>query len=178
MYYSKFGNTHWVVLPDTRTWMSQAIGVLFVCLGNICRSPMAEAVFRHLVAARELSGRLQIDSAGIGDWHAGNAPHPGTLRALGAHGITNYRHSARQVRRDDFQTFQYIVAMDSTNLADLQRLMREPRAEVRLLMDYAPQAGQRDVPDPYYSHRFEEVYQLVEQGCRGLLDHIIRREGL
>jgi protein-tyrosine phosphatase len=153
------------------------IRVLFVCTGNICRSPMAEAVFSHLVARAGLAGRITADSAGTGGWHAGEQPHHGTRRVLREQGI-DYAHAARQVTPADFASFDYIVALDRGHLSELRYLANRADARLALLMDFAPSANTRDVPDPYYDGRFQEVYTLVEQGCRGLLKHIVEREGL
>jgi protein-tyrosine phosphatase len=154
------------------------IKVLFVCMGNICRSPMAEAVFRHQVAEAGLAGRFAIDSAGTGGWHVGEPPHRGTLTILAARGVDPGPQRARQLTSDDFSGFDYVVAMDEENLGELRRFRRDAHAQVSLLLDHAPGLGTREVPDPYYSDGFEHVYALVEAGCRGLLDHISEREGL
>lgn len=154
------------------------IRVLFVCAGNICRSPMAEGVFRHLVEEAGLSDRIQVDSAGTGPWHVGEAAHPGTRKVLSQHGI-HYQGRARQLTRADLREFDYIVAMDHENLADIRaRADGRTGAEVRLLLDYAPQTPTREVPDPYYSGRFEAVYELVRQGAEGLLAHIREEHSL
>jgi protein-tyrosine phosphatase len=153
------------------------IRVLFVCLGNICRSPMAEAVFAHLVAQAGLSERIEVDSAGTGAWHVGEPPHHGTRRVLRERGI-DYNHRARVVAASDFADFDYIAALDSENLADLRALARGNDTHILRLLDYAPAAQVRDVPDPYYNGRFDEVYELVEQGGRGLLERIISEQGL
>lgn len=155
----------------------KTVRVLFVCLGNICRSPMAEAVFRRLVAEAGLSERIQVDSAGTGAYHVGEPPHPGTRRVLEAHGIA-CSHSARVVTLDDFVRFDYIIALDQSNLADLRRMRGGTGVHLKPLLDYAPELGLRDVPDPYYNGRFAEVYDLVEQAGRALLAHIVRAEGL
>jgi protein-tyrosine phosphatase len=161
-------------MPPSNT---EPIHVLFVCTGNICRSPMAEGVFRHLIGQAGLADRIVADSAGTGPWHAGEPPHHGTRRVLLERGI-DYQHVARQVRGDDFERFEYIIALDRGHLSELRALARRAGAELALLMDYAPATRTRDVPDPYYDGRFAEVYVLIEQGCRGLLEHIVKREGL
>jgi protein-tyrosine phosphatase len=138
---------------------------------------MAEAVFGHLVAQAGLAGRITADSAGTGGWHIGQQPHHGTRRVLREQGI-DYIHAARQVSPADFASFDYIVALDRGHLSELRYLANRADARLALLMDFAPGANTRDVPDPYYDGRFQEVYTLVEQGCRGLLKHIVEREGL
>jgi protein-tyrosine phosphatase len=154
------------------------IGVLFICMGNICRSPMAEAVFRHMAQEAGLADRLEIDSAGTGGWHAGESPHRGTLAVLRRHGIDAKGQRARQLTSDDFDQFDYIVAMDRENLEDMARFHPEARAHACLLLDYAPESAAREVPDPYYDGRFDEVYGLVSAGCLGLLAQIRRDCGI
>ncbi|USG64886.1 low molecular weight phosphotyrosine protein phosphatase [Brevibacillus ruminantium] len=151
------------------------IHVLFVCLGNICRSPMAEAVFRHLVQEEELDSLISIDSAGIGGWHAGNPPHHGTCQVLTEKGISHEGLRARQITPADFSAFDYIVCMDEENLAALTK-MAPSGVQVYKLLDFAGHLAERDVEDPYYTGRFDYVYQLVEAGCRGLLEDIKKRK--
>ncbi len=144
--------------------------VLFVCLGNICRSPLAEGVMRHLV---EASGAdVEIDSAGTGDWHIGHAPDPRAQAEALRRGLDISTLRARQVTPEDFQQFDHIVAMDAKNLADLQAMQPDDaRAALSMLLDYA-EGG--DVPDPYYGgdEGFAETFRLVEAGSRGLLQAI------
>ncbi len=147
------------------------VNVLFVCLGNICRSPMAEAVFRDLVKSEGLADRFEIASAGIGDWHAGEPPHRGTRETLKRHGIEPDGLTAKRVSQSMLDRADYVVAMDDENLADL-RSWRIDRSKVSRLLDYASDVEVRDVPDPYFDGRFELVYQLVSKGSAGLLQQI------
>lgn len=143
------------------------IRVLFVCLGNICRSPMAEGVFLHLVKEAGLENEIEADSAGTGHWHLGENPHRGTQRILAKNAIA-YTHRARQIAASDFDAFDYLVVMDNMNREDVLALGAPPD-KVSLLLDDAPQTRLAEVPDPYYTDGFEEVYRLVLAGCEGLL---------
>lgn len=147
------------------------VNVLFVCLGNICRSPMAEAVFRDLVQKEAVVHHFEIASAGTGDWHVGEPPHRGTRETLKRHGIEPNGLVAKQVSQAMLDAADYVVVMDNENMADL-RSWRTDRNKVSRLLDFAPDAEERDVPDPYYDGRFELVYQLVGKGSAGLLKHI------
>jgi low molecular weight protein-tyrosine phosphatase len=152
------------------------IRVLFVCTGNICRSPMAEAVFRHLVEQAGLKDQFDIDSAGTSDYHEGQRPHRGTLRVLEMHNIP-CRGRSRPLTLTDLDKYDYIIAMDDENLADIKRLGKSKGTLARLL-DYAPGQPVREVPDPYYSNAFEEVYGLVTQGAQGLVTHIRQKHNI
>ena len=149
--------------------------VLFVCMGNICRSPTAEGVMAALLRAEGLDGAVELDSAGTGGWHAGNPPDERATAAAHARGI-ELTGAARQVRASDFADFDLLVAMDRDNERDLLAAApdAEARAKVRLLRAYDPEsaaAGDLDVPDPYYAgpNGFERVLDVVDAGCRGLL---------
>jgi protein-tyrosine phosphatase len=146
--------------------------VLFVCMGNICRSPTAEAVFRQVVAAAAPEGDWHIDSAGTHAYHVGEPPDPRSIAAARRRGVDMSRLRARVFERDDFDRFDLVLAMDEDNLAHLAALRPTgARAELRLLLDYAPDAGRRSVPDPYYggTSGFEDVLDLVELAAEGLL---------
>ena len=163
--------------------MSQAsklrINVLFVCTGNICRSPMAEAVFAHLVGQAGLSDRFAISSAGTGDWHVGESPHRGTLDALKRHAISPVAGKRAQVVSPAMLArADYVVALDSSHIDDLSSFGIPGDSKVSRLLDYAPDEPIRDMPDPYYTGGFEEAYQLTLAGARGLLDHIRTTERL
>ena len=153
------------------------VRVLFVCLGNICRSPMAEAVFQKLVNYAGLSERIHVDSAGTSSYHVGERAHPGTRRVLSSHGI-DYDGRARQIKPEDRNNGStYFIAMDGENLEELRKRYGDLPHVYRLL-DFATHANVHDVPDPYYSDNFDYVYRLVDDGCRGLLDTIRKNEGL
>ena len=135
---------------------------------------MAEGVFRQMVSEAGLAGQIEIDSAGTGAWHVGEQAHRGTRRVLATHGIA-YDGRSRQVNDADFaRGNSYIVAMDYSNLSDLQRAFGRRQTIYRLL-DFATEHAERDVPDPYYNNNFDHVYELVTDGCRGLLA-TIRKE--
>ena len=145
--------------------------VCFVCLGNICRSPMAQAVLEHLLAERQLNTAWSVDSAGTGSWHVGKSPDPRTLAVLTRNGITT-RQRARQVSIDDFHRFDWLLAMDDDNLANLQAMQpSDARAALHLLGDFDPD-GRSEVPDPYYGgpQGFDLVYAMVTRCCSAFLD--------
>jgi len=151
------------------------VGVLFVCMGNICRSPTAEGVFRTMVRERELDRRLQIDSAGT---HANHAGEPPDLRSIDAAARRKYdlrKIRARKVTTEDFASCRYILAMDSRNLKSLEAIRPEGFAgHLGMFLDFAPETSETDVPDPYYGgpDGFENVLDLVEAASCGLLTRI------
>ena len=161
--------------------MAQEISVLFVCLGNICRSPLAEGVFRHVLDEEGLSDRFRVDSAGTGGWHVGESPDHRAMRSAATHGVTLSGH-ARQVQPEDFTRFDYILAMDQSNLSHLERYRDGVGGEAALylLREFDPEGGPgAEVPDPYYGgpEGFEHVYEMVDRSCRSLLDHIMEEHG-
>ena len=147
--------------------------ILFVCLGNICRSPLAEGVFGDLAAREGIA--VDVDSAGTGDWHLGHPPDARAQAVAAKNGIDIRELRARLVTPDDFRRFDHIVAMDAANLANLEA-MRPEGAETKLgrLLDYAGEVDIVDVPDPYHGgpEAFDETYRLVVAGVRGLLERI------
>lgn len=151
------------------------VKVLFCCMGNICRSPTAEAVFRHYVEKAGLSGSIQIDSAGTHDYHIGDAPDARTQRAAQQRGYDMSNLRGRQVDAGDFSRFDYVLAMDEANLSILQRLRpRESQSHLGLFLEFAGSHIEREVPDPYYggAEGFERVLDMVEDAAAGLLRHI------
>lgn len=156
------------------------IRVLMVCLGNICRSPMAEAVFRHKVTQAGLDGKIEVDGAGTGNWHLGEPPHRGTRKVLDRNGVSYAAMTARQILPTDLDGFDYVLTMDEMNRADVLALRRasDYKAVVRPLLEYAPHLNIAEVPDPYYTGGFEAVYQMIDVACDGLLAAIRRDHGL
>lgn len=149
--------------------------VLFVCLGNICRSPTAHGVFAALVERDGLAASIEVDSCGTGGWHAGEPADRRATREAGARGYDLRPLRARQLRADDFRRFDYILAMDASNLADLQAACpADCSARLGLFLEFAPGRREREVPDPYYGgdEGFAHVLDLVEEASEGLLREI------
>ena len=150
--------------------------VLFVCLGNICRSPTAEAVLRKLAVEKGLSGRLEVDSAGTNGFHIGQSPDPRSIKFAAKRGIDLTPLRGRQIERADFDRFDYVIAMDDENVRQLTALCpASMQGKISLLLEYADRCNYREVPDPYYggAREFELVLDLIESGCRGLLDQLV-----
>jgi len=153
--------------------------ILFVCLGNICRSPMAEGVFRRVVEEECILDRFEIDSAGLGDWHVGQAPDTRAQAAASSRGIDISGQSARQVEPEDFARFDLLLVMDRSNFAELKR--RAPgdaRAKVRHFLDFAPHVATKDVPDPFFggAEGFDHALDLIEEAAHGLLASLVGEE--
>lgn len=162
-------------MEEYRNIMKNKKSVLFVCMGNICRSPTAEAVFRSRAEAAGMAESIVIDSAGTHNYHIAQPPDIRSQRAAMQRGYDMSRLRGRQVREQDFLLFDYVLAMDSANLAILQRL-RPPQADghVGLFLEFARSHSEREVPDPYYGGNdgFERVLDMVEDASEGLLSHI------
>lgn len=154
----------------------EKVRVLFVCLGNICRSPTAEGVFRKLVEDRGLGAHFEIDSAGTSGWHEGEPPDPRSREEAARHGIDLGGQRSRAVRAEDFRQFDYILAMDAMNLRELRkRCPADLRGRLHRMTSFAPSQGVADVPDPYYGDDgFEHVFNIIAASAEGLLDAIER----
>jgi protein-tyrosine phosphatase len=153
----------------------KTVAVCFVCLGNICRSPTAEAVMRAQIDAAGLQDRVVVDSAGTGDWHSGEAPDARAQSAARQRGYDLSTLRARQVAREDFERFDLMLAMDDANLRQLRQLCPEQhQPKLRLLMEFASRPAEREVADPYFGgvEGFEQVLDQCEDACCGLLAHL------
>jgi protein-tyrosine phosphatase len=153
--------------------VTQKTKICFVCLGNIVRSPLAENLFRDLAEKSQVGHKYEVDSAGTSSWHVGEAPDSRMKRVAARHGL-KLRGRSRQFRRQDFDRFDLIVAMDQDNRSNLRRWAQtnEAEAKIHLLREFDPEGGEEmSVPDPYYggAEGFERTYDIVERSCRGLL---------
>ena len=162
--------------------MAARVRVCFVCLGNICRSPTAEGVFRHLAAEAGLAEAFEIDSAGTAGYHSGEAPDP-RARAAGKRASIPVGGKARQFSAADFARFEYVIAMDATNAKDLRGIAPTPEAreKIRLMRSFDPDAPlNAPIPDPYYGDDsgFDEVLELCRTACQHLLEEIRREHRL
>ena len=147
--------------------------ILFVCLGNICRSPMAEFVMRDLVEREGLGDRFEIASAATSNEEYGNPVYPPARRKLAEHNISCEGKTARQLRREDYQSWDLLIGMDDSNLRNMRRICGgDPEGKIHALMDYTSRPGQ--VADPWYTGDFEATWQDVSEGCRGLLNHLMK----
>ncbi len=155
------------------------VNVLFVCLGNICRSPLAEGIFKKLVKERGLDSFITIDSAGTSNWHINDPPDIRTVEIAEKHGI-DLDHLGQQISDKDLEKYDYVIAMDSENYENIQKLKYDPalqKAEVILMRDFDSQRSGADIPDPYYGGEdgFQLVYDLLEESLQNFLDHIVAK---
>ncbi len=154
--------------------------LLFACLGNICRSPMAEGIFRRVAEEEGLAHLFDLDSAGMGDWHKGQAPDHRAQKAALARGVDISGQSARKVELEDFEEFDLILAMDGSNIADLEDIAPHgARHKIRRFLDFAPHVPEQDVPDPYYGGEagFDHALDLIEVAAKGLLSELTQKDG-
>jgi protein-tyrosine phosphatase len=158
------------------------VRVLFVCLGNICRSPLAEGVFRHLVGQAGLQDRFEIESCGTGDWHVGDCADPRMISTARRYGVDLGGHCARQFKPEDLERFDHIFVMDKRNLHDVLYADTEEQYgfKVRLFREFDPDPGDFQVPDPYYGgpQGFDEVYQICLRTGETLLDRLVQEHAL
>ena len=158
------------------------LSVLFVCLGNICRSPLAEGIFSQRLSEKNLDNKIRVDSAGTGDWHIGSPADPRSISVAEENKIV-LDGKARLVRQEDFHCFDYIFAMDRHNLNDLEDLQRQHggKAKIRLFREFDTSTESTlDVPDPYYGgiEDFRDAFDLLDSTCREIIDHLVEKLAL
>jgi len=150
--------------------------ILFVCMGNICRSPTAEGSFRSIVLKQELSDFFEIDSAGTHAYHIGSPPDSRSQQTARRHGIDLSNQRARQVHEIDFYYYDYIIAMDTDNIQILRSIRpADSQSQIKLLLDYLPETSFQSVPDPYFEGKFDEVFEMVYTACASFLDSLVKK---
>lgn len=145
------------------------VKICFICLGNICRSPMAEALMREEVKKRHWEDKVQVDSAATGDWNLGSAPHPGTANLLASKGISTDNMYASLLEADAADHYDYLIGMDDSNIQNIQKIVGSSD-KVYQLLDFTDQAG--PIADPYYTGNFDLTYDLISKGIQGLCQHL------
>src|SRR5699024_1615927 len=156
------------------------VRILFVCLGNICRSPMAEAVFKEQMKEARLANKVLIDSAGTAGWHEGSSPHEGTLKKLEEVNIPADYLTARQLRKEDAIQYDFIIVMDESNATDVQHLFSkaEGAPEIYRMMDFVENPPEKNVPDPFFTGDFDYTYTLISQASQALQNYLIQNNYL
>lgn len=153
------------------------LDILFICHGNICRSPLAEFVMKDLTERQGLAGKFQIASAATSREELGNDIHPGTRRVLEREGTPFSSRQARQITKSDYEAYDYIIAMDRANLRNLERLLGgDPEGKFFLFLEFAGE--HRDIADPWYTGNFDETYRDIKQGCTALLEFLLQQHKL
>ena len=151
--------------------------LLFICHGNICRSPMAQSVMQHLVNTQNLSSQFIIDSRATSREEIGNAPHPGTVRQLASLNIPLIPHRATQLLPTDYDQWDYLIGMDSINMRNIMRIVKtDPEQKVSMLLDFT--SHPRDIDDPWYTGNFSETYRDVREGCEALLAKLVKEKSV
>ena len=150
--------------------------VLFVCMGNICRSPTAEGSFRSILSKQELSDFFEIDSAGTHAYHIGNPPDKRSQQTARKYGVELSNQRARQVHESDFYYYDYIIAMDTDNIEILRSICpANSQSQIKLLLDYLPDSSFPSVPDPYFEGKFDEVFEMVHAACTSFLGNLVKK---
>jgi len=150
--------------------------VLFVCMGNICRSPTAEGAFRSIVLKQKLSDFFEIDSAGTHAYHIGNPPDSRSQQTARKYGVDLSNQRARKVNESDFYYYDYIIAMDTDNIEILRSIRpTNSQSQIKLLLDYLPDANIQSVPDPYFEGKFDEVFGMVYTACTSFLENLVKK---
>ena len=150
--------------------------VLFVCMGNICRSPTAEGAFRSIVLKQKLSDFFEIDSAGTHAYHIGNPPDSRSQQTARKYGVDLSNQRARKVNESDFYYYDYIIAMDTDNIEILRSIRpTNSQSQIKLLLDYLPDASIQSVPDPYFEGKFDEVFGMVYTACTSFLENLVKK---
>ena len=150
--------------------------ILFVCMGNICRSPTAEGSFRSIVSKQDLSDRFEIDSAGTHAYHIGNPPDSRSRETARKYGIDLSNQRARKVHESDFYYYDHIIAMDTDNIEILKSICpTDSQSQIKLLLDYLPNASFESVPDPYFEGKFDEVFGMVYEACTSFLESLVKK---
>jgi len=150
--------------------------VLFVCMGNICRSPTAEGAFRSIVLKQKLSDFFEIDSAGTHAYHIGNPPDSRSQQTARKYGVDLSNQRARKVNESDFYYYDYIIAMDTDNIEILRSIRpTNSQSQIKLLLDYLPDVSIQSVPDPYFEGKFDEVFRMVYTACTSFLENLVKK---
>lgn len=150
--------------------MTRKTGVLFVCLGNICRSPLAQGILEYHLQRQNLAGLFSVDSCGTGAWHVGKPAHAGSINIARAHGIDITPQRARQLQPSDLESFDWIIAMDEENFSILNGMKnRHTTARIHLMREFDSTGSPLAVPDPYYTGNFDEVFRILDRCCAKLV---------